>query len=263
MGRTTPLTTVITNNRPDREWVPTSFFLAAGDDYVTEFAYSPRQIMRNAKLRYQSQIIVYDPKSAKPCHRVCSEPIGLQDCFRISSTALQPYLPPNVEFFYCEAFNTADAPPVDANVAMSSNLHYFSKSGKLQGDLASNYIFGLPRKAFKGRLYYDHFPIGHGFPGMALKVFLMNPYVRPSEFRIYFTSRTRRNHLVTVGQVTGKAVRAVEFDIPVSKGRHSGLAVVVAAELKLNIIYGTLMKSSGVMCGLDHGHPFLMQLLSH
>jgi hypothetical protein len=263
VDRPTPLTSAMTTDRPDREWVPTSFFLATGDDYATEFAFSPRQIMHNAGLRYVSQITVYDPTSGRPCHRVSSQPIGLQDCFRTSSTALQPHLPRDVEFFYCEAFNTADAPPADANVALSSNLHYFSKSGKLQGDLASNYIFGAPRKAFKGKLYYDHFPLGRGFPGMALKVFLMNPYVRPSDFQIYFTSLARRNRFVTDGQVTGKAVGTVEFDIPVSKARDSGFAVVVATELKLNVMYGTLMKASGVMCGLDHGHPFLMQLLSH
>lgn len=253
----------MTSDKPDREWVPTSFFLATGEDYATEIAFSPRQMMRNAALRFTSDITVYDPRSGRPCYRLRSDPIGLQDCFRTSSATLQPHLPPDVEFFYCEAFNRADAAPVDANIAMPSNLHYISKSGKLQGDLGSNYIYGSPRKAFKGNFYYDHFPLGRGFPGTVLKVFLMNPYVRPSDFRISFTSRARRNRLVSHGQVTGKAVGVVEFDIPVSKGRDSGLAVVVASELKLNVVYGTLIKSSGVMCGLDHGHPFLMQRLSH
>jgi len=58
-------------------------------------------------------------------------------------------------------------------------------------------------------------------------------------------------------------VGVVEFDIPVPKERDSGWAVVAASELKLNVVYGTLIKASGVMCGLDHGHPFLMQVLSH
>jgi hypothetical protein len=251
------------NDKPDREWVPTSFFLATGADYTTEIAFSPRQIMRNASLRYTSEITVYDPKLGRPCLRMRSQPIGLEECFRASSAAMQPHLPTEVEFFYCEMFNKADAAPADANVAMTSNLHYVSKSGKLQGDLASNYIYGAPRKAFKGNFYYDHFPLGRGFPGAALKVFLMNPYVRPSDFRIFFTSRARRNRLVSNGKVAGKTVGIVEIDAPVSRGKDSGLAVVVAAELKLNVIYGTLIKASGVMCGLDHGHPFLMQLLSH
>jgi hypothetical protein len=253
----------VTSDKPDREWVPTSFFLAIGDDYRTEIAFSPRQMMRNAALQYSSHITVYDPRSGRPCHRVRSQPIALQDCFRISSAALQAHLPPKVEIFYCEAFNTTDAPPIDANVAMPSNLHYFSKSGKLQGDLGSNYIYGAPRKAFKGDFYYDHFPLGLGFPDMVLKVFLMNPYVRPSDFRIFLTSSVRRNRLVSQAQVSGKAVGVVEFDIPTSKKGGPGLAVVVAAELKLNIVYGTLIKASGVMCGLEHGHPFLMQMLSH
>jgi hypothetical protein len=253
----------MSSDKPAREWVPTSFFLATGDDCATEIAFSPRQMMRNAALRYTSEITVYDPKSGRPCCRVRSKPIGLQDCFRTSSTALQSHLPPQVEFFYCEAFNAADAAPVDANVAMPSNLHYVSKSGKLQGDLGSNYIYGAPRKAFKGNFYYDHFPLGHEFPGTMLKVFLMNPYVRPSDFRISFTSRARRNRLASQGQVAGKAVGVVEIDIPVPSRKDTGLAVVVAAELKLNAVYGTLIKASGVMCGLDHGHPFLMQVLSH
>jgi hypothetical protein len=253
----------MTNEKPDREWVPTSFFLATGGDYSTEIAFSPRQMMRNGALQYSSHITIYDPRSGRPCHRVRSQPIALQDCFRISSANLQAHLPSEVEIFYCEAFNTADAPPTDANVAMPSNLHYFSKSGKLQGDLGSNYIYGAPRKAFKGNFYYDHFPLGRSFPGMVLKVFLMNPYVRPSDFKIYFASRARRNRLVSGGQVAGKAVSVVEFDIPTSKGGSAGLAVVVAAELKLNMVYGNLIKASGVMCGLEHGHPFLMQMLSH
>ena len=77
------------------------------------------------------------------------------------------------------------------------------------------------------------------------------------------TPSVRRNRLVSQGQVSGKAVGVVEFDIPTSKKGGPGLAVVVAAELKLNIVYGTLIKASGVMCGLEHGHPFLMQMLSH
>jgi hypothetical protein len=253
----------VTSEKSEREWVPTSFFLATGDDYATEIAFSPRQMMRNTALRYTSEITVYDPKTGRPCHRIRSRQIGLQDCFRTSSAALQPDLPPNIEFFYCEAFNRADAAPVDANVAMPSNLHYMSKSGKLQGDLGSNYIYGAPRKAFKGKFYYDHFPLGCGFPGTVLKVFLMNPYVRPSGFQISFTSKARFNQLVSHGQVAGKTVGIVEVDIPVSKSKDTGLAVVVAAELKLNLVYSIVIKSSGVMCGLDHGHPFLMQRLVH
>ncbi len=219
--------------------------------------------MRDTALQYSSDITVYNPKTGRPCYRLCGKPIGLQDCFRTSSGALLPHLPPDVEFFYCEAFNRADAPPVDANVAMPSNLHYVSKSGKMQGDLGSNYIYGSPRKAFKGNFYYDHFPLGRGFPGMVLKVFLMNPYVRPSDFQIFFTSRSRHNRLAHQGQVRAKAVGVVEIDIPICKRADSGYAVVVASELKLNVVYGTLIKASGVMCGLDHGHPFLMQRLSH
>jgi hypothetical protein len=253
----------MTSDKPEREWVPTSFFLATGDDYATEIAFSPRQIMRNTALRYASAITVYDPKSGRPCYRTRSQPLRLEDCYRISSTTLQRHLPVGVELFYCEAFNTADAPPADANVAMPSNLHYMSKSGGLQGDLGSNYIYGAPRKAFKGQLYYDHFPLGLGFPGMILRVFLMNPYVRPSDFRVALTSKTRRNRRTAEGQVPGKSVGTVEFDIPISKGRHSGLAIIVASELKLNVVYGTVIKATGVMCGLDHGHPFLTQLLIH
>jgi hypothetical protein len=204
--------TSLTSDKPNREWVPTSFLLATGDDYSTEIAFSPRQMMRNAALRYTSDITVYDPKSGRPCYRLRSDPIGLQDCFRTSSAALQPHLPPEVEIFYCEAFNRADAAPVDANIAMPSNLHYVSKSGKLQGDLGSNYIYGAPRKAFKGNFYYDHFPLGHGFPGTLLKVFLMNPYVRPSAFRICFTSRARRNRSVSAGQVGRCRRRRAEIE---------------------------------------------------
>lgn len=250
-------------DRPEREWVPTSFFLATGDDYTTEFAFSPRQIMRNTALRYASVVTFYDPKTGRPCYRIRSQPMHLEDCFRISSTNLQSNLPSGTELFYCEALSSADVAPADANVALSCNLHYMSKSGRLQGDLGSNYIYGAPRKAFKGELYYDHFPLGLGFPGMMVKLFLMNPYVRPSDFKVSITSKARRNWRVTDGRVSGKAVGTIEFDVPVSKHRHSGLAIVVASELKLNIVYGTVIKATGIMCGLDHGHPFLMQLLSH
>jgi hypothetical protein len=251
------------DEKPDREWVPTSFFLAVSDDYTTEIAFSPRQFMRNEALRYTSTITVYDPKSGRPRHHVKSPSIGLPDCIRTSSEEIRPHLKSDAEFFYCEAFNIASAPPVDVNVAMPSNVHYHSKSGRLQGDLGSNYIYGSPRKAFKGEFYYDHFPLGRGFADTTLKVILMNPYVRPSDFKISFTSRSRRNRVVAQGTVPGKAVGMEEIEIPVTKGTGGGLAVVVASELKLNAVYGLMVKSSGVMCGLDHGHPFLMQRLGH
>ena len=246
-----------------REWVPTAFFLAASDDYATEIAFSPRQFMHDTTLRYTAELCVYNPSTGRPALHRSSGPIALEECYRISSEELRPHLPRNVEFFYGEAFNVADAPPKDVNVAMPSNLHYYSKSGRLQGDLGSNYIYGSPRKALKGELYFDHFPLGAGVPGMALKVFLMNPYVRPSSYRVMLTSRHRRNVVVGEGTLPGKSVSFVDADLPDAPAEDDGLAVVVGSELKLNAIYGLVVKSSGVMCGLDHGHPFLMQRLSH
>lgn len=252
------------NEKAAREWVPTSFFLAASDDYRTEITFSPRQYARNETAKYVSEICIYDPGTGRPCHRRRSEPIGLGDCFRTSSDELRQHLPANQSYFYCEAFNSAvDTPPPDTNIAMPSNIHYSSKSGKLQGDLGSNYIFGAPRKAFKGDFYYDHFPLGKGVPGMRLKVFLMNPYVRPSTFQVYLTSKNQRNQIVAEGTVAGKNVIDVEGDLPEFTKAGDGVAVVVAGELKLNPIYGLIQKDTGVMCGLDHGHPFLMQRLSH
>jgi hypothetical protein len=250
--------------KAEREWVPTSFFLAASDDFTTEITFSPRQMLRNTEQRYASEICIYDPVTGKPRHRLRSEPIALGECFRTSSTELRAHLRADTEFYYCEAFNYAvDAPPADVHVALPSNVHYFSRSGRLQGDLGSNYIFGAPRKAFKGDFYYDHFPLGCGVPGTNLRLFLMNPYVRPSSYRILFTSRKRRNHVMAEGEVAGKSVGALEVEIPVTQRAEDGMAVVVAAELKLNAIYGIVHKETGVMCGLDHGHPFLMQRLAH
>ena len=246
-----------------REWVPTSFFLAASEDYATEIAFSPRQFMRDTALRYTAEICIYDPSTGRPALRRRSEPMALEDCFRISSEELRPSLPTQAEFLYGEAFNVADAPPKDVNVAMPSNLHYHSKSGRLQGDVGSNYIYGSPRKALKGELYYDHFPLGASGEGMALKVFLMNPYVRPSSYRLMLTSRRCRNVVVGEGTLPGKSVGHVDADLPDTPEESDGLAVVVGSELKLNALYGLTVKSTGVMCGLDHGHPFLMQRLSH
>ena len=251
------------NNIAAREWVPTSFFLAVSDDYTTEIAFSPRQFMRDTALRYSAEVCVYNPGNSRPALRRRSEPIALDDCYRISSDELRPELLAGVEFFYCEAFNIADAPPKDANVAMPSNLHYHSKTGRLQGDTSSNYIYGSPRKALKGELYFDHFPLGASFPGIALKVFLMNPYVRPSSYRVMLTSRHRRNAVVGEGTLPGKSVGYVDTDLPDTPSERDGLAVVVGSELKLIAIYGLVVKSTGVMCGLDHGHPFLMQRLAH
>lgn len=246
-----------------REWVPTAFFLAASDDYTTDFAFSPRQIMRDASLRYTAEICIYDPSTGRATLRRRSDTLTLDECYRFTSEELRSELPVGSEFFYGEAFCLASAPPKDGNVALSSNLHYHSKSGRLQGDISSNYIYGAPRKALKGGLYFDHFPLGNTTPGLALKVFLMNPYVRPSSYRVMLTSRRYRNVIVAEGMISGKTVGSVDVDVPVTSTEHDGLAVVVGSELKLNAIYGLVVKASGVMCGLDHGHPFLMQRLAH
>ena len=246
-----------------REWVPTAFFLAASDDFTTDFAFSPRQIMRDASLRYSAEICIYDPATGRVALRQRSEALTLDECYRFSSGEILSELPAESELFYGEAFCVASAPPKDGNVALSSNLHYHSKSGRLQGDISSNYIYGAPRKALKGELYFDHFPLANVAPGFALKVFLMNPYVRPSAYRLMLTSRCRRNVIAGEGVIEGKCVGCVDLDLPVTATERDGLAVVVASELKLNAIYGLIVRATGVMCGLDHGHPFLLQRLSH
>ena len=219
--------------------------------------------MRDATLRYAAEICVYDPATGRPVLRRKSGTLKLDECYRVSSEELRPALPDGCGLYYAEVFTSADTPPKDGNVAMTSNIHYYSKSGRLQGDISSNYIFGSPRKALKGELYFDHFPFGRSVPGLALKVFLMNPYVRPSSYRVMLTSRRRRNVMVNEGVLPGKAVGFVDADLPETPNENDGLAVVVGSELKLNAIYGLVVKSTGVMCGLDHGHPFLMQRLSH
>ena len=49
---------------------------------------------------------------------------------------------------------------------------------------------------------------------MALKVFLMNPYVRPSSYRLMLTSRRCRNVVVGEGTLPGKSVGHVDADLP-------------------------------------------------
>lgn len=246
-----------------REWVPTAFMLAMSDDLATEITFCPRQVLDDPAQKFISEICVYDPETGRPCHRVRGEPFNFDDYYRISSNDLRPHIKSDAEILFCEAFNVAvGTPPQNDNIALPSNIHYLSKNGTLQGEIASSYIYGMPRKAFKGAFYYDNFPAGNILPGTTLKIFLLNPYVRSSTFQIFARTRSGDKQ-IGEGTVSAKSVGQWVGDAALSESSADPFAVVVASELKLNLIYSIIDCESKVMYGLDHGHPFLLQLLAH
>lgn len=247
---------------PPREWVPSCFLVMHDEHVSTTIRYSPMHIQR-ADVAYFSSMKIYGRNPINPVWSVESEKLHLDSVFCVDSAKIAADLGVKTLLAYGEAFNwTPDMTPPTPNVAMPVHMHFSSTDGSMFGHLASFFIFGAPRSVQRGDFYYENFPGARVDDDHHISAFVINPFVRTGKFRVILVDAEHGRWESPEMTVKGKGVaewKSMGSGCPHSK---NPIGIIVKADLKTSTFFAT-RAGDGKMIGLDHGHPFLAQVLSH
>ena len=247
---------------PVREWVPSCFIVLHDEHVRTTIRYTPMHIQR-ADVTYSSTLKIYGRNAVNPVWTAESGPMHLDSVFSIDSAQIAADLKTDKLLAYGEAYNvTPDMPPPTPNVSMPAHMHFSSTDGSMFGHLASFFIFGAPRSVERGEFYYESFPGVLSNEEHHVTVFVINPFVRTGRFTVSLIESAENRWESPEIIVKGKGV--AEWSLPGSGCPHfkKPVAVLVKSDLKTSAFFAT-RTADGKMIGLDHGHPFLAQVLDH
>ncbi len=246
-----------------REWVPSCFLLVHDAHAHSTIRFTPMHIQRAADVSYRASVKIYGRSPVHPVWQKESGPLHLDDVSSIDSAEIAHELKTDRLFHYGEAFNfSPEMAPPTPNIAMPSHLHYGSDDGSFHGHLASFFIFGAPRSVQRGDRYYESFPGALVNGDFHISAFIINPFVRPSKFRVLIVDAERGTWTSPEASVRGKGAAewtSATSDFP---GASGPVGVIVQSDLKTTSFFAT-RDAAGKMIGLDHGHPFLAQVLDH
>jgi hypothetical protein len=246
-----------------REWVPSALLIVHDRNVSCTIRFTPMHLRRNPDARYYSSLKVYGNNALQPVWQAESGALPLHSVYNIESGAIARDMGVERLFHYGEAFNwSPDFDPPDPNIAMQSHVHYQSTDGSFQGHLASFFIFGAPRRIERGEFHYESFPAARVDGDVYCSVYVINPFVRPSGFWVKLVTADGETIESERMTVRGKGVATwsgEKIDLPAGK---NPVGVIVRSEAKTTSFFTTRMRD-GRMIGLDHGHPFLCQVLNH
>jgi hypothetical protein len=262
MDRATSLTNPPVKLEPAREWVPTCFLLRHNAQVRSTIRYSPMHIQRAANVTYRSRISIYGNNPMQPIWTKESPVMQLDDVFAIDSAQIADELGMESLFHYGEAYNwSPEMPPPTPNIAMPLHLHYTSTDGSFNGHLASFFIFGAPRIVLRGDSYFDNFPCARIDVDHDFSVFMINPFLRATTYQVLIVSDGKILWESETKTVRGKGVSTWSSRESTFPGCSQPVGIIVKSQLKATSFFATV-NAEGKMIGLDHGHPFLAQILS-
>lgn len=251
------------SSKPAREWVPTCFLVRHTPTIRSTIRYSPMHIQRAADVTYRSRISIYGRNPIQPIWTQESPPLNLEDVYSVDSLEIANALGTDTLLHYGEAYNwSPEMPPPTPNIAMPLHLHYTSTDGGFSGHLASFFIFGAPRSVLRGESYFESFPCARIDRNHQFSVYLINPFLRNSSYQILIVNKGRVQWESETYFIKGKGVAewlSKTSDFP---GAEGPVGVVVKSQLKTTSFFATT-NAEGKMIGLDHGHPFLAQVLQN
>jgi hypothetical protein len=246
-----------------REWVPSAFLIVHDKEVSCTIRFTPMHLRRNPDARYFSSFKVYGNSPTQPIWQTESEALPLHSVFNVESGTIARDLGVERLLHYGEAYNwSPDFNPPDPNIAMPSHVHYQSADGSFHGHLASFFIFGAPRRIERGDFHYESFPAARVDDEMYPMVCVINPFVRPSGFWVRLV--TADGEMIESERMTvrGKGVAAWSADKIQLPAEKNPVGIIVRSEAKTISFFATRTRE-GKMIGLDHGHPFLAQVLNH
>jgi len=246
-----------------REWVPSAFLIIHDRNVSCTIRFTPMHLRRNPDARYISSFKVYGASPIHPVWQTESPELPLHSVFNVDSAAIAREIGADTLFHYGEAFNwSPDFNPPDPNIAMPSHVHYQSADGAFHGHLASFFIFGAPRRIERGDFHYESFPAARADDDLYPSVYVLNPFVRPSGFWVTLVTATGGKIESERMVVRGKGVATWSGEKITLPAAENPVGIIVRSEAKTTSFF-TARTRSGQMIGLDHGHPFLTQVLNH
>jgi hypothetical protein len=246
-----------------REWAPSAFLIVHDREVSCTIRFTPMHLRRNPDARYFSSFKVYGNSPTQPVWQSESPALPLHSVHDVRSADIARDLGLERLFHYGEAFNwSPDFNPPDPNIAMPSHVHYQSTDGSFHGHLASFFIFGSPRRIERGDFHYESFPAARVDDAMYCSVYVINPFVRPSGFWVKLVTADGESIESERLVVRGKGVATWSGEkIALPPGKNP-VSVLVRSEAKTTSFFATRTRD-GKMIGLDHGHPFICQVLNH
>lgn len=244
-----------------REWVPVCFLVKHTKNVSTTIRFSPMHIQR-ADVTYFSTLKIYGRNALTPIWSAESGPLHIDSVFGIESAKIASDLGQEELLAYGEAYNwTPDMPPPTPNVSMPVHMHFTSTDGSMFGHLASFFIFGAPRSVQRGDFYYENFPGARVDANHQLTAHVINPFVRSGNCWIQVVGENGRWESPALPI---KAKGVIEWSSAGSDCPHFAgpVGIIVKSDLKTSAFFAT-RTADGKMVGLDHGHPFLAQVLDH
>ena len=244
-----------------QEWAPTCFLIAHSETANTTIHFAPRHICRR-EARYYARLRIYDRSLTQPVWTGESGECKLGSIHAWHSADIAKTIGKPSFMLYGEADAwSPDYAPAHYSLGMGVHAHYASTDATFRGQIAGFSIYGVPRIVVRGDYYYENFPAVLVNDRHRVSVFSINPFLRSTRLTILLIHEEGVWESAPV-VLRGKSViewKSVDCGFP---GSEKPLGLVVKSELKTTSFFAT-RDAEGRMLGLDHGHPFLSQVLSH
>jgi len=246
-----------------RQWLPLCLLLVHSRGVETTLRCTPCHLFSDETLLYSVEIRVFGSDPLHPIYTKKSGPIGLFDVFSVTSAEVADATGTAELFCYVEEYSrVVGQDPPNAVTTLNTQAHYASLDGSYHGHIGGIFIFGAPRKMLKGRFYYENFPGVSVAGGMEFSAFLLNPFTRPAEYSILLIDACGKTFESEPDIILGKGAMRWSSrgrDLP---GLTSPCGAVVKSSLKLASFFAS-HDQQGRMISMDHGHPFLAEVLRH
>lgn len=246
-----------------RDWLPLCMFIVHEEDVRTTIRCAPCHVYLDSSVKYSVELKVYGSDPAAPIWVKKSQPINLMGVFSVSSAEIAEATGRSKMFCYVEECSrVVGKQPQSVIMTLNSQAHYSSESGRYHGHVGGNFIFGAPRKMLKGEFYYENFPGVSLERGAEFITYVMNPFTRSAEYSIILVDSRGTVYTSEPVAIPGKSVSIWSTKGKDLDGMLSPCGAVVRSDLKLSSYFASRNRD-GRMVSMDHGQPFLSQLLRH
>ncbi|CAN5789202.1 hypothetical protein BH09VER1_BH09VER1_18730 [soil metagenome] len=245
-------------------WLPSFLFSGLGREVNTVYFFRPELVSREEKATFDITAKFHRRGEKNPRVREFKD-VGFHSDWTLDVRDVFPeYAEVEEEYIYSELFaSSSNLVPNIYNQSLTFFGQQTSTDGRLAGYLATNNIWGAPRRVYREKYFCDTFPGAKIDDDIALKIFMVNPFARSCQARatVYHSDgRSFASPWISIGE---KCVETLVVDQQITQGNRGLFGVMLEAETKLASFYSTISLNSGQMLGIDHGHPYLLDVLAH
>jgi hypothetical protein len=246
-----------------REWVPSCMLMIHNEHTRTCLRFTPLQQSRDESVTYKAGFKIFDGDPLSPAFEIESPALPLFSVYSLESERVARELGRGSFFLYAEEHHrVVERGPLNVLIGLGTHMHFSSPHGGVFGHVASAFIFGAPRKMLKGDFYYENFPGVRLDADHRLIIYTMNPFTRACQYNVLMVDAKGRAYDSGMMEIPGKSVKEWSTDsMSISRPRNP-FGVIIRSNLKTNSIYATIGRGNR-MVSMDHGHPFLSQVLDH